>query len=428
MAKVAQPAPAARLQDEYRGKASPLGRVEHVFGTTRSFVARVQLQQFALLLLGMAGWHQAHREIFDTASALVIWRSGVLDRGLEARALTGLRQQLLPQAESFSADTRSTERGLEFFGSGTDGKIRSFRTVCVIVITVPAVPARRLHSAEWGPRFGVGGSRSKPRTNGSANCEMMARCISKERAMISGLYSAATAMEVAGRRHEVSAENLANLQMPGFRRRVLPQATFETILAEINPGADGDAVSRTRLGTAAGEVTYDFVPGPLRDTGRPLDMAINGDAFFTVQGLDGPLYTRNGTFHLNEDGQLTTIDGLAVLGRGGPITFPNSISSESIEVSSDGYLSVDGSNAGELSTVRFDRPEFLVSVGASLFSAAPEAGPIDADPTVLQGYLEDTNVSAVQEMVQMIANNRHYEAAQRTMNAISDMMRQRIGL
>jgi len=233
-------------------------------------------------------------------------------------------------------------------------------------------------------------------------------------------------MEVAGRRHEVTAENLAHLQMPGFRRRVLPQATFAAVMQNVDQRAPGAHL--TRLGTAAEPIQYDFAKGPVHQTGRPLDIAIANDGFFSIQGPDGPLYTRNGSFHLNEAGQLTTIDGLPLLGEGRPISVPPQTSSQAIQISDDGRLTVDNVEFGRLSMVRFSDPQQLVAEGATLFSAPSGAGVETSDVSVQQGYLEETNVSAVEEMVRMIANNRQYEAAQRTMKKIAEMTRQRIGL
>lgn len=94
------------------------------------------------------------------------------------------------------------------------------------------------------------------------------------RRMISGLYSAATGMDAATRRHETAAENLANVQMPGFRRRIVTQTTFESMMP--SPPAAGSNVSRL-LGTETKPTSYDFSQGHLEDTGRPLDMALTGE-------------------------------------------------------------------------------------------------------------------------------------------------------
>jgi flagellar basal-body rod protein FlgF len=244
--------------------------------------------------------------------------------------------------------------------------------------------------------------------------------------MFSGLYSSATAMEVASRRHELTAENLAHLQAPGFRRRVLPQATFASVMAEVNPRSP--AAYLTRLGTAAGRVQHDFSTGPMMQTGRKLDVAIQNDGFFAVDGPDGVLYTRSGAFQLTPDGMLTIADGLPILGSGGPIVLPPDTSSEALSISPDGRLSIDGVEFAQLSTYRFEQPQKLVAAGASLFSAPDEAGVSSIEPFVQQGMLEKTNVSAVREMVAMIENNRQYEAAQRTMKAVAELTRQRIGL
>ncbi|MBY0228115.1 MAG: flagellar hook-basal body complex protein, partial [Gemmataceae bacterium] len=107
--------------------------------------------------------------------------------------------------------------------------------------------------------------------------------------MFSGLYSAATAMDIATRSHEVTAHNLAHSTTPGYRARGLVFQTFDRAL--------GQAGDDTRLPLAGAKVDHgftDFRQGAMQPTGAPLDFALSGDGFFAVQGADGPLYTRNG--------------------------------------------------------------------------------------------------------------------------------------
>ncbi len=245
--------------------------------------------------------------------------------------------------------------------------------------------------------------------------------------MFSGLYGAATAMESAATRHEVAAENLANLQMTGFRRRVLPQNSFDSMMGEQMLLNDDQAFSGL-LGTSPGKRQYDFTQGNLKQTSRPLDLAIHGNAFFAVEGANGPLYTRNGSFYVNPERQLVTIDGLRVLGGGGPIQLPNGASTETLHVSTDGRIYSGANEVGRLDLVRFSDPRLLESVGASLFAAPPEAGATEATAEVRQGFLAQSNGSSMNEMVRIIAASRHYEAAVKALSAIAESSQKRIGL
>ncbi len=244
--------------------------------------------------------------------------------------------------------------------------------------------------------------------------------------MISGLYSAATAMDVAAARHEVTAENLASAHLAGFRRRMLPQSTFESMVSRA-PSNSPSFMSR-QLGTTAQEVTHDFTQGRLTQTDRPLDIAISGDGFFGVDGPDGPLYTRNGSFYAGTDGTLMTVDQLPVRGTAGTIRIPGNVSSENVSVLPDGRLMADGVEFARLELTRFENNNALRAAGSSLYQAPATAGAEAADVMLQQGYLELSNVSAVSEMAEMISNSRRYDAAQKALNTIAESIQKRIGL
>ncbi len=245
--------------------------------------------------------------------------------------------------------------------------------------------------------------------------------------MISGLYSAATAMDASTRRHEIASENLANVQMPGFRRRVIAQASFDTIASPMQAPENG-VYSSKLLGTTTLPVAYDFTQGHFDDTGRPLDLALGGEGFFTVQGPDGPLYSRNGSFYVDNNRQLVTIDQLPVMGLAGPIVLPADASSESVNVDTNGRLMVNGQEFGQLAVVQFADNIILSPEGSSLFSADANAVPVPSNAMVLQGKLELANTSAIDEMVNLIAGSRQFEAAQKALNTIAESIQRRIGL
>ncbi|MCP4784347.1 MAG: flagellar hook-basal body protein [Fuerstiella sp.] len=239
--------------------------------------------------------------------------------------------------------------------------------------------------------------------------------------MISGLYSAATAMDAAATRHEASAANLANAHMPGFRRRVVAQSSFE------NPVANGQNTSLMAqpLGTE-GEIKLDFTEGVSKQTGRNLDFALRGDGFFAVEGPAGPLYTRNGAFQVNEDGDLTTVDGLLVRGVNGTITLPPTTSQEAVMVDNQGRFTANGLEFGQLETVQFADNSFLNPVGASLFQAPNNITPEDSEVVVEQGAVEQGNVSYMDELVNIMVASRQYEAAQRVLRAIDEAIEKHI--
>jgi len=233
------------------------------------------------------------------------------------------------------------------------------------------------------------------------------------------MYSAASALETAAANQEIVAENLANCTTPGYRRQGLLFAAYDPLgQSDLESFAPSSRISDVR---STGGFTH-FEQGPIKQTGNPLDLVVNGDAFFTVDGPDGPLYTRNGGFQLNGDGQLQTSSGYRVRGTGGTITFPANVSN--ITVSTDGFVYANGQEVGQLKLATFQNPAALQRVGPTLFAGpAPQAPPPGA-ASVAQGYREGSNVQVVNEMVSMMLGMRHYEAAERALRSLSDVTAQ----
>ncbi|RZI38817.1 flagellar biosynthesis protein FlgF, partial [Herbaspirillum sp. HC18] len=140
-------------------------------------------------------------------------------------------------------------------------------------------------------------------------------------------------------------------------------------------------------------------------TNSPLDMAINGNAYFAVQANGGEFYTRDGKFSLNSTGQLVTADGNLVLGNAGPITFQPT--DHDINVAPDGTVTVLEGTArtdsirGKIRMVSFDDPTKLTKLGANLYAAGGANPQAETKSTLQQGYVEKSNVNAVGEMTRM---------------------------
>lgn len=238
--------------------------------------------------------------------------------------------------------------------------------------------------------------------------------------MLSGLYAASTALHAAELSHEVIARNLAHSNVPGFRRAI---ASFETFEPNSASGAPDQNQSET-LGTQLQDVRYDFQQGPIQRSGRALDVAINGDGFFELEGPNGPLYTRSGVFFLGDDGTLVNTDGIPVLGEGGPISIPAGASPNDVELDDAGRIQVKGFEVGQLKLVSFADNGRLVPEGTTSFRAPPDLVLQPSEAKVLQGGREMSNVSSVHELVRMIAGMRHYEASQKALRTIGDSIHQ----
>ncbi len=219
--------------------------------------------------------------------------------------------------------------------------------------------------------------------------------------------------------HEIIANNLANLNSPGFKRSLM---SFEVrSLRDVGSSQNNNDM----IGTTSVATHVDFSQGPVRSTGQPLDVAIQGDGFFSIQSPQGILYTRNGAFRLADSGELITADGLPVLGNGGPIQIPNNVATSQINIEKDGTIYADRQRIGKLDIVRFEDPSQLEQVGATRFRAPHGLQEEQADQIVVQqGLLEFSNSIAVTEMIRMITGMRHFESAQQTLRAISEAIQQ----
>jgi flagellar basal-body rod protein FlgF len=238
--------------------------------------------------------------------------------------------------------------------------------------------------------------------------------------MIQGLYSATSALTAASRRQDIIADNLAHATVPGFRARGLAFSTF----GANDPATQATSQDGQIRGTNASREFISFQPGEYQETGNPLEMAVKGDGFFSLQGPSGPVYTRNGSFELNAEGQLQSKSGLIVNGTGGPISIP--AGTARVNVGSDGSVTADGAQVGQISVTTFQDPGRLVRVGPTLFDAPAGSGPQPSQAAqILQGYREGANVGVIQEMVNLIAGSRYYEAASKALRTLSDTLQQR---
>jgi len=214
------------------------------------------------------------------------------------------------------------------------------------------------------------------------------------------IYLSMAGAKATMQRQDVLANNLANASTTGFRAEM---QAFRAVPVR------GDGAS-TRVYALESTIGNDTRAGPLQRTGRGLDVAAQGNAWFAVQALDGTeAYTRNGGFQVSAEGQLVTSAGLPVLGDGGPITLPVGAS---IEVADDGSISSTVGNerpqqAGRLKLVS---PEAPLLRGTDGLFRGPE-GDLTADPAarVQGGALEGSNVNPIETMVAMIAAARQFE-------------------
>jgi len=215
------------------------------------------------------------------------------------------------------------------------------------------------------------------------------------------IYLSMSGAKATMQRQDVLANNLANASTTGFRAEL---QAFRAVPVR----GDGASTRVYALETTTG---YDPASGPLQQTGRPLDVALQGNAWLAVQGFDGTeAYTRMGSLQVDAEGTLMTSGGRTVLGDGGPIQLPPD---STPQIAADGTLTVRQPN-GSLTPVgrlKLVTPEAPLARGDDgLFRAAEGDLPADPNARLQDGALEGSNVNPIENMVAMIAAARQFEA------------------
>lgn len=254
--------------------------------------------------------------------------------------------------------------------------------------------------------------------------------------MNQALWIAKTGLDAQQTRMEVVSNNIANVSTTGFKRE---RAVFEDLLYQNISQVGASSTQDTQLpsgfsiGTGVRVVATEKLHGQgnLTNTGNPLDMVVQGKGFFQILMPDGSLaYTRDGSFQVNQDGQLVTSSGYQVQPA---ITVPEG--AQSITVGSDGTVSVllPGSAAatqvGSLQLTNFINPAGLQAIGQNLLlesgsSGAPQTGTpgLNGLGTLLQGSVESSNVNIAEELVNMIETQRAYEMNSKAIQSADQML------
>jgi flagellar basal-body rod protein FlgG len=273
--------------------------------------------------------------------------------------------------------------------------------------------------------------------------------------MIRGLYTGASGMTAEMNRMDAVANNLANVDLTGYKKDTVAFKAFPELLIR---RMDDDGVKKIpmgsvdvapivgRLGTGVetNEVFTVFSQGAFKETDSDFDFALEGQGFFTVLTPNGERYTRNGTFVLGPESILVTKEGFPVLGESGE---PIKIKANNFVVDQDGRVFVnrrftendnrlvsktenEWDQTEQLDTLKlvdFKRTRYLQKQGSSLWKDTEESGvgeiiAGDNRPKVRQGFLEASNVNPVTEMVRMIEVNRAYEANQKSIQTHDNLV------
>ena len=272
--------------------------------------------------------------------------------------------------------------------------------------------------------------------------------------MVRGIYTAASGMTAQQHRMDAIANNLANVDTTGFKRDVAVHKAFPELLLRrmsdegviqfplrgepVGSVDKSPVVGRIGTGVEQNEVFTIFEQGAVQYTENPFDLALDGGGFFVVDTPNGSRLTRDGAFTLGAEGLLVTQHGYPVLDENG---LPIELKENNFRIDSDGRVFInarfgedpnrlvsqsenewdDAIEIARLQVVGMDQPRYLQKQGQNLYRTTPDSG--DAfilnnlqRPTVLQGFIEKSNVNVISEMVQMIEVNRAYEANQRVIH------------
>lgn len=235
--------------------------------------------------------------------------------------------------------------------------------------------------------------------------------------MLRGLYTAYTGMRAQQYRMDVISNNIANTNTIGFKKDNVAFETFnQALMLKINdperPGVQG--IGTVNFGSQLGKIYTSFEQGTLQETDNPYNVALQGKGFIAVGKMDaqGNLvtkYTRDGAFTVNAQGNLVTKDGYFVLGENGPITLENG----TLHISEAGEIFVEGNRIDKLQLVDFSNPETLDKLAGGIYEAKDGTNITEFRGTVIQGFVEGSNVNSIDEMVNMINVMRSYESGQK---------------
>lgn len=209
------------------------------------------------------------------------------------------------------------------------------------------------------------------------------------------------------------SHNLANATTPGYKKDITVSRPFVEYLQAY--GLAGTAPKTFVTSVPVPDTVVDHKAGSVRYTGGNLDVALDGDGFVELASENGPLYTRQGNLQIDARGRLVHASGI-------PLSGDITLTTTQVRIDPQGRVFDDDKPAGQLRIVSFDRSNALRKVGEGLFVAANASTGEPGDTKVRQGYLENSNVVTVSEMVGVIETMRHFEANQKLIQGYDEML------
>jgi flagellar basal-body rod protein FlgG len=232
--------------------------------------------------------------------------------------------------------------------------------------------------------------------------------------VLEGLYTAAAGMAAQQQRLDAVSNDIANVNTAGYKG---VRVGFRDLVYQ----ADGPSGVRTGAGAATTQLGRRSEQGALQITDQPFDLAIQGEGYFQVRRADGQIaLTRSGTFLPNARGQLVNPGGELLVP---PITIPKGVDAQSVNIASDGTVSVQGRRIGQVRIVTVPAPNGLAPAGDNDYLVtAASGGTRAATGTLVQGALESSNVDLADAMVDMMDAQRSYAMASKAIHMQDQMM------
>lgn len=240
--------------------------------------------------------------------------------------------------------------------------------------------------------------------------------------MFEGIYNNASNLSVLERWQENVSRNLAASQTAGFKRTQFSVVSEDGV--QVAQGKHNMGVNSAALPKSISAI--DMSPGALQTTDKSTDFAIGGEGFFQTQGPGGQtVYTRNGEFHVNSQNTLVNQNGFALQGEGGPIVLDPQ--KGKITVAADGTVSQGENQLGKIPVYSFGNAATdLTQVQGGFVPKKGVAASVVEKPQVLQGVIESSNVSAINEMINLITVSNAYQASQKLITSHDQLMGQAI--
>ncbi len=240
--------------------------------------------------------------------------------------------------------------------------------------------------------------------------------------MIRGLYTSAMGMIVQQKRQENVSNNLGNIETNGFKKQELIAKAFDQVAVKnrANVSNQLSSIGDIHLGVMVDDLYTDFEQGILEETSNPLDFAIQGEGFFTIELPNGELaYTRDGSFKINENGQLTTKQGYLVLDNNLQ-SIP--LENEEIQVDGNGTITLPNGQTTILKIVNFPDGQALHRLGENMYTMEGRQVVGANGYSIKQGFMEKSNVNPLEELVKMIEITRSFESNQKVVQSIDETL------